>query len=40
VLVARCESQNEDGLERLKADLKTALAASGVELPDESTAHH
>jgi phosphomannomutase len=40
VLVARCESANEDGLERLKADLKAALSASGVSLPDESTAHH
>ena len=38
VLVARCESANEAGLERLKADLKAALSASGVSLPDESTA--
>src|SRR5476649_1068113 len=41
VLVARCESANEAGLERLKADLKEALAPSGLELPDEaSTGHH
>jgi len=41
VLVARCESANEGGLERLKGDLKAALAASGVDLPDEaSTGHH
>jgi phosphomannomutase len=40
VLVARCESANEDGLERLKTDLKAALSASGVSLPDEPTAHH
>ena len=40
VLVARCESANEDGLERLKGDLKAALAASGVDLPDEAGAGH
>ena len=40
VLVARCESSNEDGLERLMGDLKAALSASGVELPDEASAHH
>jgi len=41
VLVARCESANEAGLERLKDDLKAALAASGVSLPDEaSDGHH
>jgi phosphomannomutase len=40
VLVARCESANEAGLERLKADLKSALAASGVSLPDEVSAGH
>jgi phosphomannomutase len=40
VLVARCESANEAGLERLKADLKAALSASGVSLPDEASAHH
>ncbi|SJZ57259.1 phosphomannomutase [Enhydrobacter aerosaccus] len=40
VLVARCESANEAGLERLKNDLKTALAQSGVSLPDEASAGH
>ena len=40
VLVARCESANEAGLERLKADLKAALAASDVALPDEASAGH
>ncbi|MBS0520059.1 MAG: phosphomannomutase/phosphoglucomutase [Proteobacteria bacterium] len=40
VLVARCESANEAGLERLKSDLKSALAASGVTLPDEASAGH
>lgn len=40
VLVARCESANEAGLERLKTDLKAALSASGVELPDEASAGH
>ncbi len=40
VLVARCESTDEAGLERLKGDLRAALAASGLTLPDESTASH
>jgi phosphomannomutase len=40
VLVARCESANEAGLERLKGDLKAALAASGVSLPDEASSGH
>ena len=40
VLVARCESANEAGLERLKSDLKAALAASGVALPEEAAAGH
>src|SRR5215471_2792823 len=40
VLVARCESANEAGLERLKADVKAALAPSGLDLPDEATAGH
>lgn len=40
VLVARCESANEEGLERLKGDLRAALAASGVSLPDEASGHH
>jgi phosphomannomutase len=40
VLVARCESANEAGLDRLKGDLRAALASSGVELPDEASAGH
>jgi phosphomannomutase len=40
VLVARCESASEAGLERLKSDLRAALSASGVTLPAESSAHH
>lgn len=32
VLVARCEAQSRDGLERLKAELSARLAASGVKL--------
>jgi phosphomannomutase len=28
------------GLERLKSDLRAALAASGVELPSEASSHH
>lgn len=42
VLVARCESANQAGLDRLKDDLRKALAASGVDLPDETDAagHH
>jgi phosphomannomutase len=40
VLVARCESANEAGLERLMADLKAALSASGVSLPAEGQASH
>src|SRR5579883_796865 len=41
VLVARCESANEVGLERLKNDLRAALSPSGVALPDEAmTGHH
>jgi len=40
VLVARCESANEAGLERLKHDLKAALATSGVNLPEEASAGH
>jgi phosphomannomutase len=34
VLVARAESATEGGLARLKSELGTELAASGVELPD------
>jgi len=40
VLVARCESANEAGLDRLKGDLKAALAASGLDLPDEASSGH
>jgi len=35
VLVARCESQSKEGLERLKALLKTQLEQSGIEPPAE-----
>jgi len=34
VLVARCEASSEQGLERLKAALVAALAASNVEAPE------
>jgi phosphomannomutase len=40
VLVARCEAADDAGLERLKSDLRTALSASGVSLPDEASAGH
>jgi phosphomannomutase len=40
VLVARCEAADEAGLERLMSDLKTALSASGVNLPDEASVGH
>ncbi len=40
VLVARCESKDQAGLERLKGDLRAALAASGLTLPDASTVSH
>ena len=40
VLVARCEAADDAGLERLMADLKGALSASGVNLPDEASAGH
>jgi phosphomannomutase len=40
VLVARCEAADDAGLERLKVDLKAALSASGVSLPDEAAAGH
>src|SRR3546814_3600017 len=35
VLVARCESQSEAGLERLKSELAAQLGASGVDLRSE-----
>jgi len=34
VLVARCESETEEGLQRLQADLAEQLTASGLSLPD------
>jgi len=41
VLVARCEARDAAGLERLMTDLKAALSASRVSLPDEaSDGHH
>jgi phosphomannomutase len=40
VLVARAEAATGEGLARLKHSLSTQLAASGVVLPDESTAGH
>jgi phosphomannomutase len=40
VLVARCEANDQEGLGRLKDELKAALEASGVELPEEASAGH
>jgi phosphomannomutase len=40
VLVARCEAADQAGLERLLAELRGALGASGVELPDDPSAGH
>ncbi|HQS17888.1 phosphoglucomutase/phosphomannomutase PgmG [Reyranella sp.] len=40
VLVARCEAADDAGLERLMADLKAALAACGVDLPDDAGSGH
>ena len=40
VLVARCEADDRAGLDRLMGELETALAASGVKLPDETSAGH
>ena len=40
VLVARCEAADDAGLERLKTELKAALSASGVELPDDAGSGH
>ena len=34
VLVARCESETEDGLKRLKKALREQLQASGLSLPE------
>jgi phosphomannomutase len=35
VLVARCESSTEEGLQRLRDALVAQLAASGIDLPDD-----
>ncbi|GEP53770.1 phosphoglucomutase/phosphomannomutase PgmG [Reyranella soli] len=40
VLVARCEAADQAGLDRLMADLKAALSASGVTLPDDAGSGH
>ena len=40
VLVARCEAADDAGLARLMRDLKAALAACGVELPDDASSGH
>jgi phosphomannomutase len=40
VLVARCEAADQAGLDRLMVDLKTALSASGVTLPDDAGSGH
>lgn len=40
VLVARCEAKDQAGLDRLMTDLKAALSASGVVMPDEPHAGH
>ncbi|MBT7147528.1 MAG: phosphomannomutase/phosphoglucomutase, partial [Rhodospirillales bacterium] len=36
VLVARCESGTQEGLDRLQAELAEQLAASGLSLPDDT----
>ena len=35
VLVARCESDTQEGLDRLQVELAEQLAASGLSLPDD-----
>jgi|CXWL01.1.fsa_nt_gi phosphomannomutase len=40
MLVARCEGEDNAGLERLQNDLRAQLALSNVELPKESSSHH
>lgn len=40
VLVARCEARDQAGLDRLMTELKAALSASGVVMPDEPNAGH
>ena len=39
-LTARCEAEDEAGLARLKDDLRAALAASGIELVESTSAAH
>lgn len=39
VLVARCEAQNDAGLERLRTLLASQLKESGIELPKENAPH-
>ena len=39
-LTARCEAETEEGLTRLKDDLRAALAASGIELVESTSAAH
>jgi len=40
VLVARCEAADQAGLDRLMVELKAALSASGVTLPDDAGSGH
>jgi len=40
VLVARCEARDQAGLDRLMVELKAALSASGIVMPDEPSAGH
>ncbi len=40
VLVARCEAADQGGLDRLMVELKAALSASGVTLPDDAGSGH
>src|SRR5262245_17557699 len=40
VLVARCEAADQAGLDRLLVELKAALSASGVTLPDDAGSGH
>ncbi len=40
VLVARCEARDQAGLDRLMTELKAALSASGVVMPDEPSSGH
>ncbi len=40
VLVARCEAPEQAALDRLLVDLKAALSASGVTLPDDAGSGH